>query len=233
MSEPRPTMVRTLAARVHGTYLLVAPNAPDLPAGGRGGVPLLVGFHGYGENAERHLAELRRVPGSERWALAAVQALHPFYNSKTGEVVASWMTKHDREHAIADNVRWVSNVVTELRRELGGGEAAGPLVYAGFSQGVAMAWRGAAAADHPCQGLVAVGGDVPPDLADRDLSPLRVLIGRGTRDTWYDEDKMARDLALLTARGAQARPVLYEGGHEWTDEIRQAAGTFLAEILAG
>ena len=41
----------------------------------------------------------------------AVQALHSFYVPKTGEVVASWMTKLNRDEAIADNLEYVRRVV--------------------------------------------------------------------------------------------------------------------------
>src|SRR5436309_2771974 len=116
---------RQIATLIHGTYLV---QPPALPVSAETGAPLLVGFHGYGENAAIHLRELASIPGASRFLLCAVQALHPFYN-KNGEVVASWMTRHDRLRAIEDNVRYVGSVVAELKRELGAGER---LVFAGF-----------------------------------------------------------------------------------------------------
>ena len=95
--------VRHIPALIHGRYVLETPARVD-------GAPLLVGFHGYGESAEKHLEELRRIPGASRFVLCAVQALHPFYN-RTGDVIASWMTRLDREQAILDNVRYVASVV--------------------------------------------------------------------------------------------------------------------------
>src|SRR5437763_16895044 len=70
---------RTIPTTIHGRYLI------------RGGPQerLLVGFHGYGETAEAHMAELRQMPGIDRWNAGAVQALHPFYVSRTGMIVAS------------------------------------------------------------------------------------------------------------------------------------------------
>lgn len=214
--------VETAAALVHGTYL-VRPPEPGAEAAG-----LLVGFHGYGETAERHLAELARIPGAERWLLCAVQGLHLFY-TRAGEVVASWMTRANRDQAIIDNVRWVASVVARLRAEAPPGA---PLVYAGFSQGVAMAYRAAALGGFRARGLVALGGDVPPELA-ADLAGFPpVLLGRGDGEEWYDEAKHARDLELLRSKGVDVHPVAYAGGHEWTDEFRGAAGRFLDEIAA-
>jgi predicted esterase len=189
--------------------------------------PLLVGFHGYGENAEKHLESLRTLEGASRCRLAAVQALHRFYNTKTGEVVGCWMTKLDREQAIADNQAYVAAVVDALVRE----HAPPRLVFAGFSQGASMAWRAAARSAHPCHGVIALGGDMPPDVAeDPAVAFPPVLLGRGTRDGWYTEAKMARDLAVLQARGARLETVVFEGGHEWGEPFRRAAGGFLERI---
>jgi len=209
-----------IPARVHGHALLVRGSAAGPEA------PLLVGFHGYGENALRHLGELARIPGVERFARAAVQALHPFY-TRRDEVVANWMTRFDRERAIADNVDYAAAAVALLKRAAG----AERLVYVGFSQGVAMAYRAAALAGHASAGVIALSGDVPPELAPADLDRLPpVLLGRGRAEAWYDEAKMAADVERLRAAGVAVRPVLFDGGHEWTDAFRAAAGEFLAEI---
>lgn len=212
--------VRQVAATIHGRYLLEVPGEVE-------GAPLLVGFHGYGENAERHLEELRRIPGASRCVLCAVQALHPFYN-RTGEVIACWMTRLDREQAILDNVRYVASVVASVRQELPVSER---LVYLGFSQGAAMAYRAAAGAGHACQGLIVLGGDVPPELEEQDLSRFPpVLLGRGSSEEWYDAAKMEHDVELLRAKRVDVRPVIFQGGHEWTDEFRAAAGELLREV---
>lgn len=212
--------VRQVAVTVHGRYLLEAPAAPE-------GAPLLVGFHGYGENAERHLEELRRIPGASRCVLCAVQALHPFYN-RSGEVIACWMTRLDREQAIQDNIGYVASVVASVRQELPVSER---LVYLGFSQGAAMAYRAAAGAGHSCQGLIVLGGDVPPELEQQDLSRFPpVLLGRGSSEEWYDAAKMEHDVELLRSKKVDVRPVIFQGGHEWTDEFRATAGEFLREV---
>jgi predicted esterase len=216
-----PKEERTIATLVHGRYLLATPAEVA-------GSPLLVGFHGYGESAERSLEELRRLPGAAGWTLCAVQALHPFYN-RTGQVIANWMTRQQREHAIVDNIRYVASVVAEVKRTLPLSER---LVYVGFSQGAAMAYRAAASSGHACRGVIVLGGDFPPELASLDLAGFPpVLVGRGTTDEWYDEAKMERDLEVLRGKGIDVRTAVFTGGHEWTDELRAAAGRFLAEAF--
>ena len=211
--------VHLIEAKVHGRYLL-RPAAGN-PAG------VLVGFHGYGESAMPMLEALLEIPGVEAWAVASIEGLHPFY-TRSGEVVASWMTKQDREAAIADNVAYVASAVGEIVDAAGMGM---PLVYAGFSQGVAMAYRAAAGAGHPCHGLFALAGDVPPELAERDLDGFpRVLIGRGTGDSWYTEEKLTADVQLLRSKGVDVEFERFEGGHEWTPAFHRRCADLLAVL---
>ena len=213
--------VHTIETATHGRYLVEPPGAP-------GPAPLLVGFHGYGEHAERHLAELRRIPGAARWLRVAVQSLHRHYSADRRHVVGSWMTRQDRELAIADNIAYVRGVVDAVRRRYAAGDA---LVYCGFSQGVAMAYRAACRAGHPCRGVIALAGDVPPELrSDSAVAWPSVLIGRGRADAWYTQDRMDEDLAFLEGAGSAVDSLVFDGAHAWTDAFRQAAGRFLAAL---
>jgi len=91
-----------------------------------------------------------------------------------------------------------------------------------------MAYRAAAHCGRPVEAVVALGGDVPPELADLEALPIeRVLIGRGFDEEWYGADKLAADRALLAARGLEPEVFEYRGGHEWTDAFRRRAGRFL------
>jgi predicted esterase len=206
---------------VHGHCELEGPDGGAAPR------PLLIGFHGYAETAERHLEALRRIPGIDGWWRCAVQALHPFYRGKTGEVVASWMTRFNRELAIADNVRFVDEVLTRVRNDHPVRE---PVAWVGFSQGTAMAYRAAAAAGRRGQVLLALGGDVPPELAEIELVDFpRVLIGRGATDPWYSEERLVADVALLEKKGVAVEVCRFEGGHEWGEAFCRAAGRVLED----
>ena len=211
-SEP---LLRTVEARVHGRYLVHTPATA-------GPWPALFSFHGYGEDASTNMAVLQRLPAASDWLLVAVQALHPFY-TKNERIVASWMTRQDRELAITDNVRYVAGVVESVSREFGITKA--PIVFAGFSQGAAMAYR--AAASVPAAGVIVLAGDVPPDVTQ----PLPdVLIGRGTTDNWYTDEKMTADVARLKRLARGVETCVFEGGHEWTDAFTTAVGAFLERV---
>jgi predicted esterase len=192
-----------------------------------GRAPLLVGFHGYGETADDHLAALERIPGAAEWHLVAIQALHPFYK-RSGEVVAGWMTRLDREQAIDANLTYVRRALDAVRAEL---TVEGPLVLAGFSQGTAMAWRAAALAVEGCAAVIALAGDLPSDLAERSwVSRPRVLIGRGAADTWYTAEREGADLDLLAGLGLDSESFVFDGGHEWSAAFLERCAAFLAEV---
>jgi predicted esterase len=208
--------VRTIATTTHGRYLVAAPVTSP--------VGLLVGFHGYAEDAEVHLAALQAVPGVERWLVVAVQALHPFY-TRDQRVVANWMTSQGRDLAIADNIGYVERVIGEVAGEYG---LRHPLVLTGFSQGGAMAYR--AAAHFNGDGVVILAADVPPDVA---MPPVRlppVLLGRGTTDTWYTAEKHDADLSTLRQLGVDVTSCVFEGGHEWAPAFRDAMSQYLARF---
>lgn len=217
--------IRAIATPTHGRYLLRRPaGKPTL---------LLVGFHGYRENATRHLVELERIPGAQDWALLAIDALHAFYAGATGEVLRGWMTRELREEAIADNVAYVRRILDAVRPEIGWTV---PLAFLGFSQGASMAWRAALLAGHggaPAPKVVALAGDIPPELASHDGPfPPKVLLAHGDKDEWYNAKKLQTDIHLLQARGIHPQTLIFAGGHAWTDEFRLAAGEFLHSATA-
>jgi predicted esterase len=209
---------RTIPAGTHGRFLIE-------PAATRSAAPMLIGFHGYAEPAETQLERMRAIPGADQWLLVAVQGLHRFYQRRTNAVVASWMTRQNRELAIADNLAYVAGVIDAVAHDW---PRAPRVVLAGFSQGVAMMYRVAAA--RPVDGVISVGGDIPPELDATALSRVpSALVCRGARDEWYTAEKFGEDLRRLTEAGVAVRAVPFDSGHEWTDEVIRAASSFLRE----
>lgn len=200
---------------------MLVEDAEALPASG-----LLVVFHGYGQSADDALAEAVRIPGASSWTVASVQALHRFYSRKDERVIASWMTRQDREIAIADNVTYVDRAVAAL-------ESPQAPVFVGFSQGAAMAYRAALLGAHRAAGIVALAGDIPPEL--KTATPPRpwppVLIGAGETDSWYTAAKSGDDAAFLASRHVPHDVVRFRGGHEWTDEFRAIAGRWIQRVI--
>jgi predicted esterase len=213
---------RRIPVGTHGRFLVAR---PQLATPRR----LILGFHGYAENAAIQLARLQSLSRAPFYLLASVQGLHRFYRRQDNEVVASWMTREDRDLAIGDNAAYVLGIIKALEDEWG--LIPEPIVLAGFSQGVAMAFRAAchlAAQSKRATAVVAIGGDVPPELDAAALSRLQsVLLGRGQRDDWYTEEKWTADIERLQQAGVALEARGFDAAHEWTNEFSAAADVLI------
>jgi predicted esterase len=210
--------IHTFEVATHGRYLVEPPSDGT-------GQGLLVGFHGYGEAADVMLERLAGIPGSNRWTIASVQGLHRFYRGRSDQVAASWMTRQDRDLAIDDNVKYVAAVVQAITRE---SSVMLPVVFAGFSQGVAMAFRAACTSAEKIAAVIAVGGDIPPELSNDQLARLpAALMARGGADEWYTAAKWDDDKARLRTAGVEVVAVGFDGGHEWHPDVNPQAAMLL------
>ena len=185
----------------------------------------LVAFHGYAQGADEMMSELRTTPGSENWTIASVQGLNRFYARRDERTVASWMTRQDRDQVIADNIEYVNRVFDAIAH-------AGPGVSAtyvlGFSQGVAMAYRAGLLTRHRVNGIVAIGGDIPPDTKAVHASDWpRVLVAAGDTDHWFTPDKVAADETFLQTHSVEHQVLRYAAGHVINDDVRAAVAAFV------
>lgn len=221
MRESSLSDVRLIPTTIHGRVLV-----REARAGAARGI--LVGLHGYMENAGTQMDRLQAIPGAAPWTLVSVQALHRFYRGRSGEVVASWMTSEDRDAAIADNIEYLDTALDAVPHG-----STTRIVYAGFSQGVAMAFRSAVRGRHGAAGVIGIGGDVPPELlADTGAAFPYVLLARGARDEWLTAQKFRSDLNALSTRTppARVRALEYDGGHEWNEPVAEAVSDFLETV---
>src|SRR5688572_5658420 len=138
-------------ATVHGRVLIDPDEGTavsSLPRRSRNAAKegrVLAGFHGYAQTATDMMQDLNRIPGASDWTRVSIQALNRFYIRGDSQVVASWMTREDRDQAIADNIAYVDAVMT--RADAGRGFSRAVMV--GFSQGAAMAYRAAVSGARP------------------------------------------------------------------------------------
>ncbi len=160
----------------HSVYYAVSAPETNSPA------PLLLVLHGFGQVA----AEFIKIfePLVQRGVLvAAPQAPHQFYKSLADRTVGfSWLTRYERDQSIQDFARYMENFYALLHSEHRLDTRR--VFVLGFSQGVSMAYRMWTHSNVPLAGLIACGGDLPPDVGEhlRALSPLRVLLVHGRHD---------------------------------------------------
>ena len=182
-------------------------------------------LHGYGQLARDMLAAARPLAGAGR-LLVAPEALSRFYPGGAGHsrsaVGASWMTREDREHEVADYVRYLDAVCAEVLAAI----APPPRVHLlGFSQGVATAARWAACGQIRPATLVLWGAAPPVDLAREvrhRLAGLRIRLVHGTTDRLVSPEALAASAARLREDGAGVTIESFEGGHRLDDTVLAA-----------
>ncbi len=214
-------LVRHIAATVHGRYLVKEPRRSS------SGTRLMVGFHGYAENAEDQMARMERVAAGDVWLLCSIQALHPFYTRADGRIVAGWLTALDLPTAVHDNLQYIGSVRAALndRYSIRPG-----MVFCGFSQGATMAYRAAADTDGDVH-IIAAAGGIPAEIGADRLGPLTgVLIARGGRDRRYSEEAMLRDSGRLQDAGVRVSTVTFPGIHEWGEGLDPSVRAFLDSL---
>ncbi len=208
----------SIQSSVRGKYLLRLP-AHSGPA------PLLAGFHGYGQTAEDEFRLLCAIPGSECWFCCSIEALHSVCTT-AGNPGASWMSSHDREHQIEENVRYVDGVIERIKALYEVNEC---LCFHGYSQGAGMAARAALLGRHKSEWLMLLGGDIPPELSVSGRMG-RVHLARGSRDTLYSRERHERDAARLREGAVSFVVSEFRGGHRVNEAYLKAAGEFLESV---
>ncbi|MFD3517498.1 alpha/beta hydrolase family esterase [Streptomyces sp. NPDC058657] len=148
------------------------------PGGERRARPLVLAFHGRGENAEemRERGRLDKAAGAKGMLVAHLEALDKMWSADT--------TPTPRRPDPGVDVRFADALVGDLVRR---GEADPERVYAvGFSNGGSMALRMAAQRPRKVAGAVAVSGQLPVGVAKElaSAAPARVpvLLVYGEKD---------------------------------------------------
>ncbi len=78
-----------------------------------------------------------------------------------------------------------------------------------------MAYRTWAHSSLPVRGVVACGGDLPPDIVEQleGLPPIQILLVHGRQDGNVPPEKAQEALKHLRARGLKPELFDFEGGH--------------------
>jgi len=181
-------------------------------------------LHGYRQLARRFLNRFLPLADGTRW-IVAPEALSRFYadeapgrHGPASVVGATWMTREDREHEIADYVRYLDRLADTVLGRLDG-RGAPRVVVVGFSQGVATAARWTVLGRTRPHRLLLWGDFVPPDLpldaARERWAGVDVALVRGDGDPIFRDAALERaEAERLAAAGVAPRRVSYPGGHD-------------------
>ena len=195
-------MNASITIPIRAQYLM-EPTSPE--AGSR----VVLGFHGYAERAEVQQQRLIALKLSQPTVCCCPEAYNRFY-SRSGRVVASWMTKAYRKEAIDDCIGYIDSLMRVLSETWKCNES--PVLF-GFSQGAALAYRYAVRGEFKSKGLVVVGSDIPPDIFDQ-LSKLpKTLVCHGEQDERVAIEAFNQSVERLGAAKVEFSKYCYQGGH--------------------
>jgi phospholipase/carboxylesterase len=186
---------------------------------------LLLAMHGYGQACKNFIRTFS--PFAEQNILVvAPQGLHQFYWSNHRPAF-SWMTSFEREQTITDNLAYMAQLYDTLQEEYTFDPER--VFLLGFSQGVAMAFRFATAGHITPRGVIACGGDLPPDVADRieEVTPFPAMVMHGTEDTIVPIEKSEACVEVLEQHQFPVETHFFEGTHEIPDAQVEAIGQWI------
>ncbi len=182
-----------------------------------------IACHGYGQLAAYFIKKFESVADSDTCVIAP-EGLHRFYTEGSqGRVGASWMTREDRLHDIADYITYLDTLYALLRDRTNKETRFHVL---GFSQGCATVSRWINQGEIRCHSLILWAGVFPPDMEPELLFPaqkaMQIYLVAGTHDAFVDEERLALQFAQLQQAGLTYTFLPFEGGHRIESGALQA-----------
>jgi predicted esterase len=170
--------------------------------------------HGYGQLASNIIRKFEHL-GDEHFVIAPEGLSRFYWNFKTNEIGANWMTKQDRLNEIDDYTRYLSLVFKNFKEKL---PPSVKIVFLGFSQGCATQLRWITQVLPDFNHLILWAGLLPEDI---DYQPfIHYFKNKKIHFLCGDEDEFIDDKRLkwhLDFAGKNQLPMKYhrfEGKHE-------------------
>jgi predicted esterase len=172
-------------------------------------------LHGYGQQAERLIKKFDQLP--EDSFVVAPEALSRFYwDEKSGQTGASWMTKDDREFEIEDYCNYLQTVYQHYLSIVPDNCK---IVLLGFSQGGATAMRWLVLnRPEKIDALQLWGSDIPADLDYKSaldyLSDKKIYWIYGLNDPYINAERAEQLKKRFYQFELHPEIIQFEGAHE-------------------
>ena len=172
--------------------------------------------HGYGQLANYFLKKFEVLENDET-VIIAPEGLHRFYWEKfTGKVVASWMTKEDRENDIKDYVRFLDTVLENVIKQCNG--KLPKITVLGFSQGTATVCRWILQGKIKPNHLILWAGAFPHDInfevKQEQFSNFKTWLVLGDEDPFMEYIKIEEYKTLLEKNKFDYEFISFKGKHD-------------------
>lgn len=172
--------------------------------------------HGYAQLANYFLKNFEAL-NDGKTLIIAPEGLHRFYWKGFSEkVVASWMTKEDRENDITDYVNYLNVVYSEVMETLKNKNV--NVNVLGFSQGTATVCRWLANSKVEADNLILWAGAFPDDMNFKTdkmvLDKLKTYLVVGDADEFINEEGVEKHSNLLKENDIKFELIRFKGKHE-------------------
>lgn len=172
-------------------------------------------MHGYGQLAEFFVRKFKAFFTPERLFIAPEGTNYNYLEGFQGRVGANWMTKHERETAIANNHRLLDKLIGSFLEKY----PKRPKIHVlGFSQGAATATRWASHWTEKIDSLVLWAGGFALDMdieeAKNSFAKTELILALGNKDDLISSDSIQRQEELISRLGRNIQRYTYDGGHE-------------------
>jgi len=174
-------------------------------------------LHGYGQLASSFLNKFDVLNDGQKLVIAP-EGLHRFYwEGFSGKVVASWMTKEDRQADISDYIEYLDAVYREVVPT-----ADVRIRLLGFSQGTATACRWAVLGKAKFNELILWSGAFPDDVDYVNntslLNTLNIKLLVGDEDQFFAMQQVVDHKEAIEAKGVKVELITFDGEHKIYDE---------------
>ncbi|GAB4150007.1 MAG: esterase [Bacteroidia bacterium] len=173
-------------------------------------------LHGYAQLANEFLESFGKQENDI--LLIAPEGLHRFYGKgATGKVVASWMTKEERQDDILDYVNYLDllyrNILELLPDRV-------EVMLLGFSQGAATASRWCSLGNSKFSKLILWCGFFPPDLpVEKFPKDIQLYVYTASDDRFIDEQEREKQLRAISDVKPDFRHIHFNGEHTIVPEL--------------
>lgn len=170
--------------------------------------------HGYGQLASRFIRKFDTLDDGITLIIAP-EGLSKFYwDSSTGQVGASWMTRQDRLDEIDDYTDFLSTIYDHYRGQL---PVDIQIVLFGFSQGCQTQSRWIVKRFPDFHYLILWAGNLADDLDYRInqdfFADKKLWFVCGTQDPYLPPARINNLLAFISKQGLDFRELYFEGEH--------------------
>lgn len=168
--------------------------------------------HGYAQLADSFITSFDAIADEHR-LIVAPEGLHRFYQRGGYDtVVASWMTKVDRQDDIHDYITWLDMAAADVLISCPPGIK---ITVLGFSQGAATAARWAASGMTPIDHLILWCGFFPPDMpAEKPLKCGKLTVVTASDDKFISAEEEQKQLERMKSVFTTYQHIRFTGTHE-------------------